>query len=188
MTILLISNPLIRLIIISHYYLMNLLKTFFTHITAIMSSRLGIFIFVLSTVVNMSLIAVNVVAFGTLTAVIKTIILSAAAVCLGSTPVVIAVIWMLRRKNSNGQAHSEKKSNPATLIAYNLVTVCVGLWLGGITIWASIVAGNRVSLADIADIRVAMTGVVVILALASVVYGFIALKTINYNISGKAHE
>jgi len=129
----------------------------------------------------MSLIAVNIIAFGTLTAVVKTIILSAVAVCLGTTPVVIAAIWMLKRKRHNdGQAlQGAKKSNPATLIAYNLVTVCVGLWLGGITIWASIVAGSRVSLADIADIRVAMTGVVIILALASVVYGIIALRAIS---------
>jgi len=144
-----------------------------------MSSRLGIFIFVLSTVVNMSLIAVNIIAFGTLTAIVKTIILSAVAVCLGTTPVVIAVIWMLRRKESGQASFDTKRSNPATLIAYNLVTVCVGLWLGGITIWASIVADNRVSLADIADIRVAMTGVVIILALSSVVYGVISLKAMS---------
>jgi len=157
---------------------MKVVKIFFNHITAIMSSRLGIFIFVLSTVVNMALIAVNIIAFGTITAVIKTIILSAVAVCLGTTPVVIAVIWMLRRKEI-GQAIDTKRSNPATLIAYNLVTICVGLWLGGITIWASIVADDRISLADIADIRVAMTGVVIILALSSVVYGIIALKAIG---------
>jgi len=159
---------------------MTTIKTFFNHIGTIMSSRLGVFIFVLSTVINMSLIAVNIIAFGTLTATIKTIVLSAVAVILGTTPVIIAIVWMLK-KNKDGQApkQNQPKANIATAIAYNIVTVCVGFWLGGITFWASIVAGNRVALADIADIRVAMTGVVVILALASVVYGVISLRTLS---------
>ena len=167
---------------------MNTISKFFAIVGDIMARRVGIIIFVLATAVNMAIILINVVAFGTLGVFIVTIILSVIAVFLGMTPVVWAIIMLVKKVEPSRKNTGE---NIAMGVAYNTLNASVGVWLGGITIWAGIVARCVCdycicaiyddcrcldTFVDLVDPRVVMSGVVIILAAVSVVYGIFAMS------------
>ena len=166
---------------------MNVFSKFFGLVGDIMASKVGILIFVFATLVNMAIIFINVVAFGSLGALITTVILSVAAATLGTTPVVWAIIMLIRKRLP---LHKDTDESIATGVAYNTLNASMGVWLGAITIWASVIVqcicdyctcvtyGDCkcvATLTEVVDVRVAMAGILVILSVVAIIYGTLAM-------------
>ena len=131
-------------------------------------------IFVLTTVINMAIILTNVIAFGSVTAFVITVILTVVSIGIGAIPVVIVAILILNKSNYLDVVSKQKQSGRPAIVAFHLLAVGIGVFFGVMMFAANIVAGGR-GLVEIIDIRFIMIGIISITAVAVVVYGVLAM-------------